>query len=372
VLTRRAACRRKTPRAPGRLGLALGLVGCLSIGGPLAAQQAEAGWVVPRTADGRPDLQGNWSNATMTPIERPAGQSAVLTPAQVAQLEGRREDLIQARLQPSDPDRSAPPVGGDGSTGAAGGVGGYNYFFIDAGDQVAIVEGEYRSSLLTDPPNGQRPELTAEGRRVLAARAAASRAFGAFDNPENRPLAERCIMSFGSNAGPPMLPNYFYNNNYTIVQTPSHVMIMTEMVHDVRIIPMGEPDPLPSHVRPWMGDSRGHWEGDTLVIVTTNLHPDQTLLNIPPSDQMRVTERITRVSEHTLHYAFTVEDPVVFERPFGGELPFHRLDGLVYEYACHEGNYAMENVLRGARAEEARQSPGGKGPAGESPAGAGR
>ena len=318
--------------------------------GPTAQQPSD--WSVPRLADGRPDLQGNWTNATITPIQRPAGQEATLTLEQVETIEGRREDLREERAQPSDPDREAPPVGGDGSTGAAGGVGGYNYFFIDAGDRVAVYNGEYRSSLLVDPPDGRRPPLTDAGRELIAEQRALRAQFGAYDNPENRPLAERCIMSFGSNAGPPMLPNYFYNNNYTIVQTPDHVMIMTEMVHDVRVIRLGDPSPLAPDVRPWMGDSWGQYEGDTLVVVTTNLHPEQTLLGIPPSSEMMVTERFTRAAENKINYEFTVEDPVIFEQPFSGEVPFERLDGLVYEYACHEANYALENVLSGARAQE--------------------
>jgi hypothetical protein len=154
-----------------------------------------------------------------------------------------------------------------------------------------------------------------------------------------------------------MTPNYFYNNNYTIVQTPDHVMILTEMVHDVRVIRMGEPRRLPEHVRPWMGDSWGHWEGDTLVVVTTNIHPSQPLFQISgaefyPSEKVEVTERFTRASETTVNYEFTVDDPIMFDEPFGGEIPFEALDGLLYEYGCHEGNYAMENVLRGARAQE--------------------
>jgi hypothetical protein len=154
-----------------------------------------------------------------------------------------------------------------------------------------------------------------------------------------------------------MLPNYFYNNNYTIVQTPDHVMIMTEMVHDYRIVRMGDPRPMPSDLRPWMGDSWGHWEGDTLVVVTTNIHPDQTQFALSaaqfsPSEAIRVTERFTRASEHQINYEFTVEDPITLTAPVRGELPFNRLAGLVYEYACHEANYALENVLRGARAQE--------------------
>ncbi|MBW2465051.1 MAG: hypothetical protein JRH11_25605, partial [Deltaproteobacteria bacterium] len=288
-----------------------------------AQERASGDWVLPRTAVGRPDLQGNWSNATLTPIGRPEGQELFLTPEQVDDIEGRRQDRIETSAQPSDPDRVAPPVGGDGSTGAAGGVGGYNYFFIDAGDRVAVYDGQPRSSLITDPPNGRRPDFTEEGQRRRREAREFGRQFGEYDNPENRPLAERCLMSFGSNAGPPMLPNYFYNNNYTIVQTPDHIMIMTEMVHDVRVIRMGRPNRLPEQMRPWMGDSWGHWEGDTLVVVTTNIHPDQPMFAIStavflPSEGMRVTERFTRVSATAINYEFLVEDPIMLTAPVAG------------------------------------------------------
>ena len=159
-------------------------------------------------------------------------------------------------------------------------------------------------------------------------------------------------MSFGSNAGPPMLPNYFYNNNYTIVQTPDHVMIMTEMVHDTRIIKLGERRPLPDDVRPWFGDSWGWWEGDTLVVETTNISPSQTLQGIPASPEMKVVERFTRADQFTINYEFMIHDPATYAEPWGGEVPFKALPELVYEYACHEGNYALSNVLSGARAQE--------------------
>jgi hypothetical protein len=322
---------------------------------PLRAQApaARAGrWVVPRTPDGRPDLQGNWSNATITPIQRPEGQPPVLTAEQVAEVEGSRAARIERAAAPSDPNRAAPPVGGDGSTGAAGGVGGYNNFWIDAGDLVAVFNGQPRSSLITSPESGRRPPLTREAQqRIADARASAPR-FGQYDNPENRPMAERCILSFGSNLGPPMLPNYFYNNNYTIVQTPEHVMIMTEMVHDVRVIRLGDRRPLPSHIRPYGGDSWGRWVGDTLVVETTNIHPEQDLQGIAPTEALRVVERFTRAGPGTLNYEFTVIDPTTYTQPWGGEVPYNRLDAQVYEYACHEGNYALANVLSGARAEE--------------------
>jgi hypothetical protein len=231
-------------------------------------------------------------------------------------------------------------------------VGGYNQFFIDAGDRIAIYDGEHRSSLIVDPPDGRIPPLTAEAQARRRAEGQFRAQFGQYDNPENRPLAERCIMSFGSNAGPPMMPNYFYNNNYTIVQTADAVMIMTEMVHDFRVIRLGEREPLPPHIRPWMGDSWGHWEGNTLVIETTNIHPDQNLVGGNASERATITERLTRVGPSTINYEFTVDDPGTFTRPFSGELPFNRLDALVYEYSCHEGNYAMSNVLSGARVQE--------------------
>ena len=312
---------------------------------------------MPRTADGRPDLQGNWTNATTTPIQRRRNQGAVYSPEEAARIEGGRAARTEALNQPSDPDRVAPPVGGDGSTGAAGGVGGYNYFWLDPGDRVAVFNGELRTSLIVDPKDGRYPSRTDASRQRMAEASQFRRQFGQYDNPENRPLAERCIVSFGSNAGPPMLPNYFYNNNYTIVQTPDHIMIMTEMVHDVRIIRMGTPKPLPAHVKPWFGDSWGHWKGDTLVVETTNFSPTQ--LNrgqlSGATDNLKITERFTRADEYTLNYEFTVDDQETWTDTWSGEVPFTRLPGLVYEYACHEGNYAMFNVLSGARAQERRE-----------------
>ncbi len=358
---RRAAWGRCGARAALRSGLGLCAVALL-LPAPAEAQSTRGGWVMPRTAEGRPDLQGNWSNATITPIERPQGFAAVLTPEQVADTEGRRQALIDFLSQPSNPDRPAPPVGGftigeARFDAASGGTGGYNYFYIDAGDEVAMFNGEPRSSLVTRPANGRVPAVTPDARQRLAAGRAARAQFGEYDNPENRPLAERCILSFGSNAGPPMLPNYFYNNNYTIVQTPDHIMIMTEMVHDARIIRMGDGPRLPAHIRPYMGDSRGRWAGDTLVVETTNIHPVQAANFYGASENLRVVERFTRADERTLNYEFTIHDPDTFTEPWGGEVPFKRLDELVYEYACHEANYSLSNVLSGARAQERGRQP---------------
>ncbi|HUE97221.1 MAG TPA: hypothetical protein VMN39_11200 [Longimicrobiaceae bacterium] len=297
------------------------------------AQVDPAGWATPRTEHGHPDLQGNWTNETLTPLERPRGLGPTLTPEEAARLTRERPDQLQA--------------------GVAGAVGTYNDIYFQHGDGVAVVGGEARSSLITFPADGRIPPLTAPGQaRLDSARAFRDR-FGPFDNPENLSVSDRCLVSFGSNAGPPMLPNNFYNNNYTIVQTADHVLILTEMVHDARIIRLGERRPLPLGVRPWFGDSWGRWEADTLVVETTNFHPLQRLRGVP-SDALKVTERLHRVDEGTILYRFTVEDPSTYGEVWGGEIPMRRLEGLVYEYGCHEGNYAMFNILSGARAEERR------------------
>ena len=336
--------------------VALGAVAALALSAqqapPAAATRAPAKkWVLPRTPDGHPDFQGNWSNATLTPIQRPPGQERALTKAQVAAIEKIRSDTIEKLSKDSDPNRPAPPVGGDGSTGAAGMVGGYNYFYIDAGDHMALVNGETRSSIVVDPPDGRVPAFTPAARTRMLERGRAMRGMGEYDNPENRPLAERCLMSFGSNAGPPMLPNYFYNNNYTIVQTRDHIVMMTEMVHDARIIRMNATTRLPANVRPWMGESIGRWEGDTLVIATTNFHPRQLFYG-GSSDSLTVTERFHRTGEHTLLYRFTISDASMFTKAWSGELPYNRMDDLIYEYACHEANYALSNILSGERSRE--------------------
>ena len=328
----------------------------LGVVAPAAAQAPPASnsgdWVIPRTPDGRPDLQGNWSSATITPLQRPRNQGPTLTWEEVERLEGTAAGYLERVSQPSDPDRVAPPVGGDGSVGAAGMVGGYNGIYIDRGDRVAIVYGEPRSSLITMPADGRMPSRTPESRERAAERRALRRSFGPYDHPEMRPVAERCLISFGSNAGPPMLPNGFYNNNYTIVQTPDHIVIMAEMVHDARIIRIGDGPRLPPDQQVWMGDSWGHWEGDVLVVETTNLHPLQQYY----SPEMKVIERFSRMAEDALLYEFTIDDPSTYTETWGGQVPMKALDGQVYEYACHEGNYALSNILSGARYQERREA----------------
>ena len=333
--------------------------GMLGLGSPVAAQipaGASTGWVLPRTPDGHPDLQGNWTNVTVTPIERPGGVGRVLTRDQVAAIERQRDGIVEAGSAASDPDRAPPPAGGTNPICIDGATTCYNYVYWDQGDRVAIFNDEPRSSLITNPENGVIPPLTPEAERRMADLMEFNSRFGEYDNPENRPLAERCLLSYGSNAGPPMLPNYGYNNNYTIVQTADHVMIMTEMVHDVRIIRLGEREPLPEHIRPWMGDSWGHWEGDVLVVETTNLQPRQlnshSYIYPGGSEDMKVVERFTRADQSTINYEFTVIDPATYTSPWGGQVPMKALDDLLYEYACHEGNYALDAVLSGARYQE--------------------
>jgi hypothetical protein len=341
------------------LALVTFLIGSVAIA---AAQVTAGGWTAPRTEHGHPDLQGNWTNASLTTLERAPGRALVLTPEEVMQIEGGVQALYEEGLQPSDPNRPAPPVGGDNShlppsvltlsfAAAGGGTGGYNIVYIESGDRVAVVNGEPRASFITFPEDGRIPPVTDRVSEWRAEQAAARQEFGAFDHPELRSIGERCIMSFGRNAGPPMLPNGFYNNNYTIAQTADHVMIMTEMIHDARIIRLGDGPRLPAHVRPWMGDSWGRWEGETLVVETTNFHPQQGLSNTP-SDNLRVIERFTRVDPETILYEFEIDDPTVFTERWGGQVPMRKMDELLYEYACHEGNYSLANILSGARYQE--------------------
>ena len=322
---------------------------------PVIAQERPSSseqWEVPRTVFGHPDLQGNWTNATLTPFERPAGWERALTWEEVAEIEQGQAELVARKAEASDPDRPPPPEGGTHPVCIDGPTSCYNEFYREPGDRVAVVNGEFRSSLVTNPSNGRVPSLTSEGRRRVDDSRALSRQFGAYDHPEIRPLAERCIVSFGSSAGPPMLPNYWYNNNYTIVQNADYVMIMAEMVHDVRIIRLGEPRSLPTNVRPYFGDSRGWWEGNTLVVETKNLNPEHAFRGVPPSEDLRVIERFTRVDDESIVYEFTIDDSTTYTEVWGGEVPFTRLDGQVYEYACHEGNYSLPNVLGGARYQE--------------------
>ena len=311
-------------------------------------------WQVPRTVHGQPDLQGNWTNVTLTPFQRPDGRGPTFTPEEARQIE--------------TPDDECPPNPGTVACGRSQASGTsnearlsgneYNEVYWDRGSHIAVVNGEYRTSLITRPSNGRRPPLTPVAEQRQAERSELRSRFAQYDHPELRPLGERCIVSFGMSAGPPMTPNSAYNNNYTIVQTAEHVLMMAEMVHDYRVIRLGERDnPLPPDVTPWFGDSWGHWEGNTLVVETTNLNPNHPFRGMPPSSETKVMERFTRVDDDTILYEFTVVDPA-YTQPWGGEIPFERFDDLVYEYACHEGNYALMNILSGARYQDRQQASG--------------
>ena len=325
----------------------------------------------PRTPDGRPDLQGIYDVATLTPLERTAGQPLVLADDEAAKLEKQVADRRFRAGLPSRGDREAPPKGGDGSAGAAGNVGGYNNFWIDNGTRYVMVDGRKRTSIIVDPPDGRIPAMTpaAQERTARATRATSDQQQreddpgldptpGAYDDPERRPLGERCLIGFGSTSGPPALP-VLYNNLHQIVQTPEHVIILNEMVHDVRVVRMNAPH-LPPSIRKWTGDSVGRWEGDTLVVDTTNF-TDKTRFR-GATQNLHVVERFTRVDARSVLYRFTIEDPETWTRPWTAEYTWPATNELLYEYACHEGNYALGNILRGARlkeADEAKKKTGG-------------
>jgi len=293
---------------------------------------------IPRTPDGHPDLQGTWTNATLTPIERPAAFAgkATVSDAEATVWEKQQEDEVKAGDGKSDSDfhRRA----GSGETG------GYNALFIDRGSELARVDGVKRTALVIDPPDGKIPALLPEARQRLTAMRR-----GSTDSAKDRPLSERCLMSFGSSSGPPMLP-VLYNNNYQIVQTPDTVMILVEMIHDARIVRMNATHD-PENIRKWLGDSVGHWEGDTLVVDTINFK-DQVVFR-GSSKNLHVIERFSRMDANTLLYRATIDDPTTFSKSWTIEYPFRATRDSIYEYACHEGNYSIVDILGGARKEEA-------------------
>ena len=319
---------------------------------PGLAQSRES-WTMPRTADGRPDLQGVWDFRTLTPLQRPEDhEQATLTEEEAAEIEARSvQRAVEADL-PSEVGREPLPVGAN--------VGGYNNFWFDRG---AGVVDDRRTSLITDPPDGRVPPLQfghemielslgedRPGTRPVRVRAAG---IGA-DSYEDRGLSERCLLGF--NSGPPILPAG-YNQNLQVFQTPDHVVILHEMVHDTRIVPPDGRAHLPENIRQWMGDSRGHWEGDTLVVESKNF--TNKIASFSPSvvtaagdgATLQLTERFTRVADDTLLYEFTVDDTTTFTRRFTAAIPMKRGDAM-FEYACHEGNYGLLNILRGAREAE--------------------
>src|SRR4051812_6973165 len=343
---------------------------------PGRAATAAKPWTAPRTPDGKPDLQGFYDVATMTPVERPNGvKNLVLSDEEAAAMEQYEAQRQVKNDAPIAGDRTAPPVGGETSQpktyleflerAGGGAVGGYNNFWLAGGTHVIRVDGKPRSSLVIDPPEGKIPKAKPEALKrnaVFAAggavapdasESAAAGPPGAFDGPELRPLAERCLLGFGSTSGPPTLPNYFYNNMKQIVQTKDTIVILNEMVHDARIIRMNA-EHLPQTIRKWMGDSVGRWDGDTLVVDTTNFTNKTQFRG--SGENLHVVERFTRSGPGTILYRFTVDDPSTWERSWTGEYPWNATDENLYEYACHEGNYSLGGMLRGARQREAEDA----------------
>ena len=296
-------------------------------------------WTLPRTADGQPDLQGVWDFRTITPLERPValGTKEFFTEEEAVNFE--KEENRRQNRDLDDSERGSvlyPP----------GGIPPYNEVWYDRGTKIV---GTKRTSLIVDPPDGRLPALTPEGQKTADLRAEGQRnnATGhtVADSWEDRPLQERCLL--GSNAGPPMTPGP-YNNNVQLFQTPGYVALLTEMVHDARLVPLdGRPH---LSIRQWKGDSRGRWEGNTLVVDTTNFKRETSLAG--SSANTHLVERFTRTDADTLLYEFTVEDPTMWTRPWTAVVPMSKSEGPIYEFACHEGNYAMAGILAGARARE--------------------
>jgi len=303
---------------------------------------AEAGYITPLTEFGVPDIQGTWSLATQPNLERAArfeGKLAI-SEEEAILIEARLRARMQASNRPSDPNREAPSAGQN--------VGGYNTFWMDPGEQLAVVSGEIRTSVIVEPEDGQLP-YSEQGRANYLA---AMQQRQSYDGPEVRPLGERCMVGFGSSGGPPKLP-VLYNNLTQIIQTESHVVLLAEMNHDARIVRLNSEHQDPP-LHPWLGDSIGYYEEGSLVVETTNFHIQQGMRSslehrFYGSQQMKVTERFTRTSDDTILYQFTVEDPANYSQPWSGELPMNANGERLFEYACHEGNYALPGILAGAR-----------------------
>ncbi|MYN66652.1 MAG: hypothetical protein F4X11_16740 [Acidobacteria bacterium] len=320
----------------GRFFLVVIASGALAPSLAAAQPAASAASSVPRAPDGRPDLQGVWDFSSLTPLQRPADLAGreFLTDEDVSALEARAAARVDAAPRPGDP-------------------GSYNRFWFDDGTTVV---GTRRTSLIVDPPDGRLPSYLPEGRSRMAARAQAR---GRNAGPEDRDVDERCILGF--NSGPPMIPGA-YNNFVQLFQTPGHVAILNEMVNDVRLVPLDGQPSLTGEVRQWRGDSRGRWEGDTLVVETRNFRdlgtahpaPNMELLEALGAD-LHLLERFSLLDADTLLYRFTVDDRTAFTRPWSVEMTMTRSGGRLYEYACHEGNYGLYNILAGAQAEAAER-----------------
>jgi hypothetical protein len=316
---------------------------------PPAAKQA---YTAPRNAFGQPDLTGSWTNAFLTPLTRPAsfGTRAAYTEAEVKEMEDFQKKHFEDGKKPID-NTKLLTEGVIQAKGGLGAQGNQDNVFLDPGMKVGRVNGVPRTSILTTP-DGQVPPRKAgapapparQQRNILN-----DRSNGLFDNPEQVTIAERCIM-FGNHA--PLFPNGIYNQNYQIVQTRDVVAIESEMIHDTRIVKLNGTH-RPANIRPYMGDSIGHYEGDTLVVETTNIPESQAVFG--SWKDLTITERFKRVGPDRLLYQFQISDPTLWDKPFGGEYEFSTLNGRLMEYACHEGNYGLEGILAGAREQDAKE-----------------
>ncbi len=328
------------------LGLSLSIASAMSV-----AQSAE-----------RPELNGIWTNASLTSLTRPRGvEKLVVTPEEAQQIAANTSIAGLPAGEVDDPsarEPGAPPPAGSLDFGLRG----YNDFWIDPGSTLALVKGEFRTSYIINPENGQVPRLESPNfeRRNFGARYLTG--VGDTAGPEALPLAERCLLGFGNTAGPGMMGT-LYNSTYQFVQTDDYVTILVEMAHDARIIPTydsaeeARANARPAALKQWLGDSRGWYEGDTLVVETININPAQMEeSSVPITAQGKITERFSRYSDTEIVYQFTVEDDNIYSQPWTAELSFHATEGPVYEYACHEGNYAMPGILAGARLQEAQEA----------------
>jgi hypothetical protein len=338
----------------GAVALVLALAATISIAGqtqspakPTTAKAAPASaaagkaYKAPRTPDGQPDLQGFWTNSTYVPLQRPNGVTKeIYTPEEA-------EKAIKLAAE-RESEQTEPGTTAD-----------VHYDFTQFGldRSQSTFARNLRTSLIVDPPDGKIPPVNAAGQKRQQERAAARKAAGGqYDAVENMPIGSRCIIMGG--AGPPLM-NAGYNANYQIVQAPGYVMILTEMIHDVRIIPLDGRAQPPAGVKQWVGLSRGRWEGDTLVVETTNFNGKNAFQG--SSDNLKVTERFTRTADDTVTYRFTVEDPQTWDRPWTAEAPLAKTDGPIFEFACHETNYGIANILAGARADEKKAAEQKKG-----------
>lgn len=333
------------------------LTACSDNTGSREATSTSTGYQTPRNSHGQPDLQGLWDFRTLTPLERPValGEKATFTREEA-------ESFRKKAIESNDVDHNRDAMGEFDVEGA------YNSWWMDYGTELGE---DLRTSLITSPANGRLPDLTPEAlagmkrdlKRIPPTRVVVSLEM---DNrvwrpegPEVLGLSERCLLGF--NAGPPLIPSA-YNNNLRIIQTPDYVVLLTEMIHDARIVPLDGSAHLPEHMLQWSGDSRGHWDGDTLVVETRNFTDKTPTFQLPldlnnlerngvvgSGKNMHLVERFTRVSDNRVMYEYTLDDPRTFAEPFTVAIPMKASDSQMFEYACHEGNYAMAGMLKGAR-----------------------